>query len=944
MECLEQALSLSREIGDQNGEAATLHNLGALYRDLGEKQKALEYYQQVLQIRQKNGDRRNEAADLDNIAKIHGALGDRQKALEYFEQALSIRREIADRSGEATTLSSMAVVYRDLGEKQKALECYQQVLSLRREIGDQNGEAATLKSLGFLYSEMGDRQQCLENYQRALLKRREMGDRRGEAAILNSIGGVYGVIGQRQKALEHLQQALSLTREGGDRLSEATVLNGLAILYRDLGDRQRSLEYFRQALSLTHEDGDRLGEATVLDGLGILYRDLGQKKPALESLEQALSLSRQAGNRRGEQATFNAMGMLYSNLGEPQKALEYYNQSLLIARQVGLQGAESAVLNNLGSVYSSLGENQKALEHFVEALPIERRVQNRGGEAITLGWISKAWTDLHNPALAIFFGKQSVNMYQSLRRDIQGLDKDTQKTYLDSITAKYRALAHVLLAEGRLPEAEQVLGMLKEQEFKEFTRGGTALSASAIAPLTSREQAAENILSQGLQWRELGQLSNRTPEQQVRYAELSKALTANNVNLANFWQALQTALPARQAHEAKVESSAAQKLLHRLPAGTAIVYTLILDDELDLIVVGPEAMVQKSVPVKRVALAATVEQFRSAIRDHKVGDALLGPAQKLHSWLVTPIAAELENVHATTIAWSLDSVLRYIPINALYDGRQFLIERYTNVTYTPADTAGLEDEPAVGQWKALGLGVSKLYLNDLSPLPSVPGELRTIVRDSQDQNSHGPLPGHILLDDAFTEQAMEQQLQQNFPLVHIASHFVMGLTTDDSYLLLGGEKQGGSGYRLRLSDIETMKGLTFDSVALLSLSACETAMSKGDADGKEVDSLAAIGRQRGAQAVLATLWDVNDASTGQLMADFYRRWTSVKGISKSESLRQAQLELLHSSTSPQSAGAETKEAGRGVVTADTQGGLRAGAARYSHPYYWAPFILMGNWR
>ena len=227
----------------------------------------------------------------------------------------------------------------------------------------------------------------------------------------------------------------------------------------------------------------------------------------------------------------------------------------------------------------------------------------------------------------------------------------------------------------------------------------------------------------------------------------------------------------------------------------------------------------------------------------------------------------------------------------------------------------------------------------LRSLPAVPAELRTIVRDKDDQQSHGPLPGRILLDDAFTEQALEKQLEQHFPLVHIASHFVMGLGTDESYLLLGGKDAGGQGYRLRLSDAGTWQNLSFDSTALLVLSACQTAMSNPEADGKEVDSLAAIGRERGAQAVVASLWDVNDASTGRLMADFYRRWSSTASLSKAEALRQAQLALLQSAGSGSKKG---EKAGRGVERAD-DAQERSGPS-FSHPYYWAPFILMGNWQ
>ncbi|MGB9103844.1 MAG: tetratricopeptide repeat protein, partial [Terriglobales bacterium] len=169
--------------------------------------------------------------------------------------------------------------------------------------------------------------------------------------------------------------------------------------------------------------------------------------------------------------TLNSIGLVYSSLGQHQKALEYFQQALPIERAVSDRGGEAMALNNIGAVYWWLGERQKALEYYQQALPVERALGDREGEAVILSWLMTWWKEQHNRPLAIFFGKQAVNVYQSLRRDIQGLDKDIQKTYVGTITGAYRSLADLLLAEGRLPEAEQVLGMLKEQEFKEFTRG-----------------------------------------------------------------------------------------------------------------------------------------------------------------------------------------------------------------------------------------------------------------------------------------------------------------------------------------------------------------------------------------------------------------------------------------------------------------------------------------
>jgi CHAT domain-containing protein len=127
--------------------------------------------------------------------------------------------------------------------------------------------------------------------------------------------------------------------------------------------------------------------------------------------------------------------------------------------------------------------------------------------------------------------------------------------------------------------------------------------------------------------------------------------------------------------------------------------------------------------------------------------------------------------------------------------------------------------------------------------------------------------------------------------------------------------------------------ISFRGTQLLTLSACSTA--KGDAakDGLEMDSLGMIAQQKDAAAVLATLWDVNDASTSRLMSDFYARWVKLPAGGKAEALRQAQLAFLHGSSLPNSRG------DRGSKMEQ-----EPNAASYAHPFYWAPFVLIGNFQ
>jgi CHAT domain-containing protein len=218
------------------------------------------------------------------------------------------------------------------------------------------------------------------------------------------------------------------------------------------------------------------------------------------------------------------------------------------------------------------------------------------------------------------------------------------------------------------------------------------------------------------------------------------------------------------------------------------------------------------------------------------------------------------------------------------------------------------------------MGVSKSY-GGMSALPAVPAELHAIIREAGTGESDGVMPGHTMLDDTFTEDNLKKSLLQKYPLIHIASHFVFGAGNDrDSYLLLGGKE--ASGERLTLAEIDDDPAISFRDVELLTLSACNTGLSI-PGDGREVDGLGMLAQRKGARAVMATLWSVYDPSTSSLMQSFYRNWTTGSPVSKAEALRRAQVAFLQGAPDQPASGEKPP---------------------YAHPFYWAPFILIGNWQ
>ena len=279
--------------------------------------------------------------------------------------------------------------------------------------------------------------------------------------------------------------------------------------------------------------------------------------------------------------------------------------------------------------------------------------------------------------------------------------------------------------------------------------------------------------------------------------------------------------------------------------------------------------------------------------------------------------------------WSLDGVLRYLPLAALYDGKHYLIEQYRISVMTLASEARLKDPPDV-KWKAAGFGVTKAY-QDEPALPSVSSELAGII--SSRPGDGGVLAGEVKLDEDFTRAAVRQTLLKRYPVVHIASHFRFEPGNEtQSFLLLG------DGAHLSLAKMKTSANL-FGGVQLLTLSACNT----GIGDGTEVEGFGTLAQRQGAKAVIASLWPVMDASTSRLMQEFYRIRQSSPGMTKLEALRQAQLKMLRGTL--RTPGGSAPDRGVAVKRIESESPTFQAAPKspFARPYYWAAFFLMGNW-
>ena len=861
-----KALLICREIGDLAREARTLTNLGDVYNSLGENQKAIDYYNQALPIRRAAGDQAGEAITLNNLGSVYSSIGKNQKAIDYFNQSLLIMQAVGDRSGEAATLNNLGLVYDLFGEKQKAIDYFNQSLPISRSVGNQLGEARTL----------------------------------------NNLGSVYDSLGEKQKAIDYFNQSLLIMRAVGDRSGEATTLTSLGIVYDSFGENQKAIDYYNQSLPISRAIGDRVGEGRTLSILGLVYSSLGENQKAIDYLNQALPISHAVGNRSGEARTLNSLGSVYDSLGENQRAIDYYNQALPISRTVGDRSIEATTLNNLGSVYSSLGEKQKAIDYLNQALPILRAIGSKSGEARTLDNLAFILNSQKQPEIAIAVYKKSVNIYGSLRQEIRKLPRETQEIYISSVAQTYRYLADLLLEQGRTHEAQSVLELLKVQELQSFENGQESKSSPVQFPIHPLESQALQTIEKSI-----------TSKQSLTLETLktiAQPLTQNRDRIT------------QDMNNSKIAIGNPKAILNANP-NAILIQNLVVNDKLWVLWTNEKgntkAIVVPNVTQKQ--LSETVTTFRDQIGSPYGNlNALKTTSTQLYNWLIPPqLQTELTQNPKQQLIFSLDHVTRYIPVAALYDGKQYLAQRHTLSNIITTDSNMTDRLTTEGRSPTiLALGTSNPHPG-FSALPNVEAELNAIVQNG----NRGIYPGKIQLNETFTAQSLQTNLD-NYRILHIATHGSFNpKSITASFLLLG------NGDRLPITDIAKLNNLT--TTHLVVLSACETGLSGGGQDGTEISGISGYFLKRGAKSVLASLWSVNDASTALMMQQFYQTLSQTP-LTKAQALQKIQQDFISGKLTTTEADAIPRTRGERTIKGQLP------ATSLAHPYFWAPFILTGN--
>jgi CHAT domain-containing protein/tetratricopeptide (TPR) repeat protein len=903
--------------------AQNLFNEGRTLRaqpTVAARRAAIEKYEAALPLFRAAGDTYREALSLSSIGIAYARINEFRKALPFFYQTLTLAQQLKERLLEAATETFLGGMHDVLAEPQKALEHYRRALSLAKEIGNNLVEASSLNNIGLIYYQMADAQAALENYANALGLFRSLGNQQYEAIVLHNIGIAYGMLAEEEKALDYFQQALKLRQVTKDKNGESEELSNIGLVYRKSEKFDLGLDYYNQALAIQRTTGNKRLEATTLDYVGGVYAEMGQAAKALEYHQQALPLQVAIENRQSEASIRSNIGRDYYLLADWAKALDYYTQSLTLFRSIEDRSGAAKALQGLARVEQSRGELDQARKNIEEALTLIESIRARSGsQQLRASYLSSMENAYE------FYVDLLMRLHAKDPR--AGHDAEALQT---AERGRARSLLE-LLNEVRIDIREGVSAELVQKE-RDLSQALNAKAQKQIQ-LTAQKSNPEEIAT----------LNSEISGLEDEYQQVQTAIRKNSPQYAALTQPQPLSLKDMQ---------------QQLDPDTLLLEYSLGDERSYLWVIAQDSLRTYELP-KREQIKTVAQQVYESLTARSVVKSLESPAQRqariaqadvqfqqaaaeLGRMILAPAIAELGTKRLVVIA---DGALQYVPfaVLAVNDSRRPLLVDHEIVSLPSASSLAVQRQSLANRKPApkdiaviadpvfsAGDVRFKRSAQTAAAVPNATNDLRII-----EHLSGGPGSQLTIRRLPFTRQEANQILAvtpaganfkaldfranrlvatsvelSKYRYVHFATHGYLDTTRAGlSAIVLSmideqGKPQDGF---LRVHDIYNLKL----PAELVVLSACETGLGK-EVRGEGIEGLTRGFMYAGARRVIVSLWNVNDKATASLMQRLYAGMLR-SNKTPAAALRAAQIEMLRT-------------------------------AQWQSPYYWAAFVMQGEWK
>jgi len=852
-----QALS---QTSDPSAQAVIHSNLGQAYRRVGQFDQAIAQWEKAVQIyraSQASNHQKKIAALLTEQAQAYGDLGQHRTAVDRLRTAINLAKSADDLRTEAAAQGALGNAYWSLGTYDDALIAHEKSLGLACQINDLSYVTTALNNLGNVFASRAERfrfqataaslegdlmaetnfkarstrdlQVALGAYQQSATVSQQLGGVAEARALLN----LNRLLEQASTAAIPTLPELDCNRLNIAALRSPPTVTTLPALAPTEADRERIAQNQARIVALLRAEPNSQEKAYGLINLANRFLQTPNQPNAVSSpadlLQEALAVARSVGDSRAESFALGTLGYVYEIDRNYLQAMELTRQAQFVAQQV----------NAADSLYRwqwQTGRLMKAQQQVPEAIAAYER---------------------------------AIATLQSIRGDIIVTNKDLQFDFRDSVEPVYRELISLLLSQA------DKAGFPASHD--------TAQAKSLpVAQSTENAQKVLNIL------------------ELLKLAELQ-----------NFFgdDCVQVARDAASAEQSLAQAQNQEPTYGIADATAAVVYSVVLPEQTYLILRQPDGKLKQYAvqlaelpaagakelsapsPATQARLQQHIDRLRSLLEKRST-EEYLTEAQMVYDALIRPMETDLQALNPKTLVFIHDDVLRKVPMGALHDGTQFLIEKYPVAT-TPSLSLTTRRPLDRRNLRALILGLT-VEQPPFAALPNVGTEVKG-VREI--------VGGTLLVDQAFTLDQVQSQLKETaYPIVHMATHGKFGADANNTFLLA--YKQ-----RITINELDEILRTrqSGQPVELLTLSACQTAAG----DNRATLGIAGVAVRAGVKSALATLWFINDQATVPLIEEFYKQLLNTN-VSKAEALRQAQLKMI----------------------ADRD---------YNHPAVWSPFVLIGNW-
>lgn len=960
----EQALKILEQANNKEGMASTSFKLGTAYSKVGKYEEAERLLSRAMKLHKDLEDRKALGWDLTELANVARKRSRYDESLQMSNQALKIHEEFGNRKGVVDTYRNIGAVYQFQGEHEKALDYNGRSMSIATEIGDKDGQVRSLMEFGSLHWRLSNLEMAMDYYQKALSLAEEIGTKQIQAKILGNMALIHWNRGQLSEALDYLNRSQVLAELLKDQQSVAINYFNIGALYKDLEEYGKSQEYLQKSLMMSEEIGDRGLTQACLDALGQLHADMGQYDIALDFMQKAARIAEEIGEKRSLAYDLKSIASLYANQKKFSDALISYRKALALYEELKEKRGIALTLNDLAETYVALKNDKEASPYYEKALAIAAEMKSdfimqdsyRGK-----GWIHFArkemqkaeecfsksvelareierpdsiWKGLYGKSLvyketgkseeALQLMKEAVEIIERARSEVQLAE--LRAGYLEQKLDVYEDLIRLLVKSGNLTGAFEYAQRAKARSFLDLLAEAKIdpdgkLDATFIERkkklLKQLAEVQRSIQSESendsVDRTKIRQLAKKRNELEYEFNNLKLEIRKQDPRFSDLQYPRPLGLQQTQAflddRSVMLEYflGRAESFLFVITTQEVRVHTLPAEKKLSALVSDIRSALLKPEPVLEVSEGSHTTYMQRA--------------SELYKELIAPAETELSRAKALVIA--PDGVLNYLPFESLlrksvadkdfsklpYLGLDFELQ------YVPSGSvlAALEQDNDLpptnsGQKEFLAFAdpptqaannVAGLRETSVLPIPNARLEVEEIARLFPRKQVS------IFKGEDASEQNVKKLKLDQYKRVHFASHGVVDEQHPEfSSILLKGTEGGEDGY-LMMREVFDLS-LNADLVVL---SACKTALGQ-QIRGEGIMGLSRAFLCAGTASVLVSLWNVSDKSTSSFMTSFYQALVK-KGMSKAAALKRARQELIQS-------------------------------GKFSHPYYWSPFILIGS--